>query len=77
VLEHAPAGREGAASAAMQLVNGLGNAVGSGVGGVLVATANVRTGSPRPGLILQDLLMLGVLAVAALAALRLGGRASG
>ena len=42
VLRHAPAGREGASSAAMQLTDVLGQAFGPGIGGVAVALAVSR-----------------------------------
>jgi MFS family permease len=74
VLEHATPGQEGAASAAMQLTNGLAISIGTGLGGVLVAYASRGNGSPRAGIAIQDLLMIAVLMLAALAATRLPGR---
>jgi MFS family permease len=74
VLETAPAGQEGAATAAMQLANVLSIALGTGLGGVLVAASNARTGTTSVGLLAQSLLMIGVIVVALLSALRLPGR---
>lgn len=70
VLERATPGQEGAASAAMQLLNGLGIALGTGIGGVVVG----RASTVGTGIAHQDLLMLGTLLVAAAMALRLPGR---
>ena len=70
VLERAIPGQEGAASAAMQLVNGLGTAFGTGLGGMLIA----HTGSIGDGIVIQDLLMIFALALAAIMALRLPRR---
>ena len=53
VIEQAPAGAEGAASAAMQLANVLGVALGAGIGGAAVALVEIaetwrrRRDSPR------------------------------
>ncbi len=77
VIERALPGQEGAASAAMQLVNGLGIAIGTGLGGTVVAYASRRNATPRAGIVLQDLLMIVVAAVAAVTASRLPGRSSG
>jgi MFS family permease len=74
VLETAPAGQEGVATAAMQLANVLSVALGTGLGGVLVAASNARTGAISPGVLAQSLLMIGVIVVALLTALRLPGR---
>ena len=75
VLEMAPAGQEGAATSAMQLANVLGVALGTGLGGVIVAYASAGGGQPTIGILGQDLLMIGVLALAVLTASRLpGGR---
>jgi MFS family permease len=76
VLESAEPGQEGAATSAMQLANVLSIALGTGLGGVLVAQATARAGSPSPGLIGQNALMLGVLVLALITALRLPGRAA-
>ena len=67
VLERATPGQEGTASAAMQLLNGLGTALGTGLGGVVIA----RAGSIATGIAIQDMLMIAALAVAATMALRL------
>jgi len=55
VLESAPAGEEGAASSATQLANVLGTAVGTGIGGAIVALATGSAAhSPRAGIVLVD-----------------------
>ena len=73
VLETAAKGQEGAASAALQLANVLGSALGTGGGGAIVG----QSGGTTPGsasLLTQDLLMLAVLGLTALAAARMGRR---
>src|SRR6266540_7510519 len=74
VLETASAGQEGVATAAMQLANVLSIALGTGLGGVLIAASNARTGATTAGLLAQSLLMIGVIVAALLTALRLPGR---
>lgn len=76
VLATAPAGQEGAATAALQLANVLSIALGTGLGGVLVAASSARTGSPNSGVLAQSLLMIGVIVLALLTTLRLPGRAA-
>jgi MFS family permease len=71
VLETAPAGQEGTATAAIQLTNVLGVAMGAGMGGVLVGYASAAGGRPTGGILIQDLLMIGVIVLAACAARRL------
>jgi MFS family permease len=71
VLETAAKGQEGTASAAFQLANVLGGALGTGSGGAIVG----QGGGSTPGsaaLLTQDLLMLAVLGLTALAAARMG-----
>jgi predicted MFS family arabinose efflux permease len=70
VLERATPGQEGAASAAMQLLNGLGTALGTGLGGVVIARAR----TVGTGIAIQDLLMISALLAAAAMSLRLPGR---
>lgn len=74
VLEEAPAGAEGAATAGVQLTNVLGSALGAGIGGTLVARANTQGGNIATGIIRQDILMVLALVVALVAAQRLPGR---
>lgn len=74
VLETAPADQTGMATAAMQLANVLTVALGAGIGGVLVAASNARTGTTNAGVLAQSLLMIGVIVLALLASLRLPGR---
>jgi predicted MFS family arabinose efflux permease len=49
VLNSAPPGREGATSAALQLSDNLGIALGAGAGGAAVALAKTMDWSPRAG----------------------------
>jgi MFS family permease len=74
VLESAPPGHEGTASASMQLTNVLGVALGTGVGGVIIGYASAQNGTPHTGIMSQDLLMIGVAGLAIVAAMRLPGR---
>ena len=73
VLEGAESGQEGTATAALQMMNVLGSALGTGIGGVIVAHANARGAGPGAGIVQQDLAMLGVICVALLATQRLPG----
>jgi MFS family permease len=73
VLETATSGQEGAAAAAFQLANVLGSALGTGGGGAIIGHGGATTTSSA-ALLLQDLLMLGVLGLTALAAARMGRR---
>ncbi|MDP9358930.1 MAG: MFS transporter [Chloroflexota bacterium] len=74
ILETAPRGEEGAAAAGMQLANALGVALGAGLGGVLIVALSTSEEPSRASLLTQDLLMVGVLAVAVLIAGRLPAR---
>jgi hypothetical protein len=71
VLECAPRGEEGAASAAMQLTNVLGTALGTGVGGVVLARVTASGGSIATAIALTDAVALLAAAAAAGTALRL------
>jgi MFS family permease len=73
VLECAPRGEEGAASAAMQLTNVLGTALGTGVGGVVLARVTTAGGSIAAAIALTDVIALLAAAGAAATALRLPG----
>jgi MFS family permease len=73
VLEAAPSGQEGTAAAALQLANVLGVAVGAGIGGVIIG--NAGTTVSLSNIIIQDVIMIGVLMLTALAASRLPNRA--
>ncbi len=75
VLESATPGKEGTASASLQLVNVLGSAFGTGAGGVVVGHTGAATPSST-ALLIQDLLMLGAIILTALAALRMPNRPS-
>jgi MFS family permease len=58
VIESAAPGREGAASASVQLANTLGIALGTGVAGGVVALAAQGPLGLAPGIVIADLLML-------------------
>ncbi|MGH2533179.1 MAG: MFS transporter [Thermomicrobiales bacterium] len=73
VLEAAPKGQEGAATAAMQLGIVLLMAMTAGIGGVLVDAFGAGAGAIRTGLLVQDALMLAILIGAILLAVRLPG----
>jgi MFS family permease len=68
ILESAPAGQEGAASASLQLAQVLGAAVATGIGGAIVASTFADT-PPARGIGATDLLMLAALALAIVTAL--------
>ncbi|MEN9934960.1 MAG: hypothetical protein RLZZ387_1539 [Chloroflexota bacterium] len=69
VLENAPAGQEGGASAAMQIASQLGTALGTGVGGVIVGSGSANVSAER--IALQCALMASVATVGALVAWRI------
>lgn len=75
-LEHAPAGREGESSAALQLANMLGTALGTGVGGGLLALATAAGRPTALGIGAADLFALSVGVLGLAAALRLGNAAA-
>jgi MFS family permease len=72
VLEAAQPGQEGSASAALQLANVLGVAIGAGIGGAIIG--NTGTTVALSSIIIQDVAMIGVLLLTALAASRLPNR---
>jgi MFS family permease len=72
VLESAPAGEEGAAAAAAQVANVLGTALGTGVGGAIVAlAAALPAHSTRSGIALVDASAIAAAMLALLATRRL------
>lgn len=73
VLESAAPGQEGTASAAMQIANILGSALGTGIGGVLIGSASAANGALQAGIASQALLMIAMAGLAVLTALRLPG----
>ncbi len=74
VLETAPADQQGAATAAMELASVLGSALGTGLGGVIIALVASARGLPSTGIALVDVLVVAVIGVGILAAMRLPGR---
>jgi MFS family permease len=72
ILESAPAGQEGAASASLQLAQVLGAAVATGIGGALVAAPFAGV-PPARGIWVVDVLMLAGLAAAIAVARAVGG----
>lgn len=69
-LAEAHPGREGAATSALQLSDGLGTALGTGIAGVLLATGVAITGRDGPGLVAVFLLAGAVALAGALLARR-------
>jgi MFS family permease len=74
VLGAAPSGQEGSASAALQLTETLGVALGAGLGGVLVATGAAAGWLPRTGLAGAFALTAAVALLAAVLARRIPSR---
>jgi len=74
VLETAPAGQEGSASASMEISSVLGSALGTGLGGVIVGFAATTGSSPSSGIAAVDILVIAVTGLAILTAVRLPGR---
>jgi len=68
VLESAPPGGEGEASAAMQLSNVLGTALGTGLGGACVALATAAARPVASGIVLVDAITIAVTIVGLFAA---------
>jgi MFS family permease len=63
VFQTATPGEEGAATSSMQLASILGTAIGAGIGGAWIALLSEGDTVNRSSLIVQDLLMIGVLAI--------------
>jgi MFS family permease len=74
VLEAAPPGQEGTASSALQLANVLGFALGAGLGGVIIGNTSARAVVSQSSILVQDIAMLAILALAVLTAGRLPDR---
>jgi MFS family permease len=74
VLETAPPGQEGSATASMELASVLGSALGTGLGGVIIAFAVAAGSSPRSGIAAVDILVIAITGLAILTATRLPGR---
>ncbi len=73
VFETAPVGNEGASTAAMQLANVLGIALGTGIGGALVARTGAGTALLTHGIAIQQILMVFIISLALWIARRLPG----
>jgi len=74
VLETAPPGQEGSATASMQLASVLGSALGTGLGGVIIAFAVAAGSSTGSGIAAVDILVIALTGLAILTAIRLPGR---
>ena len=74
VLETAPADQQGSATASMQLASVLGSALGTGLGGVIIAFTAAARGLPGTGIAAVDILVIAVIGFAILTAIRLPGR---
>src|SRR2546426_4131451 len=74
VLETAPKDQVGSASASMELSSVLGTALGTGLGGVIIAFAAGSGRSPSWGIAVIDILVIAVVGFAILTAIRLPGR---
>jgi MFS family permease len=70
VLETASADQKGTASASLQFASVLGSALGTGLGGVIIAFVAATGGPPRSGIVIVDIL---VIAITGLAILTAGG----
>ncbi len=76
VLASAPAGQEGAASSSMQISGAVGMAVGTGIGGALIAAGESAGWATSTGLALTFATMIAFAFIALLAAGRLPGAAA-
>ena len=74
VLETASSDQMGSASASMELSSVLGTALGTGLGGVIIAFTTGTGRSPSWGILVIDLLVIVVTFLAILTAFRLPGR---
>ncbi|MER3485808.1 MAG: MFS transporter, partial [Chloroflexota bacterium] len=74
VLEGAPPGQEGSASAAMQIANNVGISLATGLGGILIAVLSREGTSSPESLVIQFALMTIVLVVALIVAHRLSSQ---
>src|SRR6266853_824620 len=74
VLETAPKDQVGSASASMELSSVLGTALGTGLGGVIIAFAAASGRSPSWGIAVIDMLVIVITSLAILTAVRLPGR---
>jgi len=74
VLETASVDQQGTASASLQLASVLGSALGTGLGGVIIAFVAAAGGPPRSGIVVVDILVIAVTGLAILTAVGLPGR---
>jgi MFS-type transporter involved in bile tolerance (Atg22 family) len=70
VLETAPPGQEGSATASMEIASVLGSALGTGLGGVIIGV----TSAAGTGIAVVDIFVIAVTGLAILTAVRLPGR---
>jgi hypothetical protein len=73
VFDTAPVSNEGASTAVMQLANVLGIALGTGIGGALVACTTTETALLTHGIVIQQILMVFIIGLALWIAHRLPG----
>jgi MFS family permease len=73
VFETAPVGNEGTSTSIMQLANVLGIALGTGIGGALVARTDAATALLTDGIVIQQILMVFIIILALWMARRLPG----
>ncbi len=74
VLETAPKDQVGSASASMELSSVLGTALGTGLGGVIIAFAAGTGRSQSWGIAVIDIFVIAFIGLACLTAMRLPGR---
>ncbi len=74
ILETAPKDQVGSASASMELSSVLGTALGTGLGGVIIAFAASSGRSQSWGIAVIDILVIACIGLACLTAIRLPGR---
>ena len=74
VLETAPPGQEGSATASMELASVLGSALGTGLGGAIIGVATARGSTIGTGITVVDIIVIAITGIAILAAIRLPGQ---
>ena len=71
VLETAPPGQEGSATASMELASVLGSALGTGLGGTIIGVTTARGSTPGTGITVVDIIVIAITSIAILTAIRL------